>query len=165
MGDAIEPGVREVFDVAVDGHRAPWAGVCEEVSLPSVERGIAAYYLIAPAEASSNLARFDGVRYGHRTAHAEDLLRDVHPHAQRGLRRRGQAADHDRHLCALCRLLRRLLRPGSADPDPDHPGLRPGRSRVSTFSSRPRRPRWPSRSASASPTRWRCTCPTCAPSR
>ena len=48
-------------------------GVCEQVSLPSVERGIAAYYLIAPSEASSNLARFDGVRYGHRTSGAEDL--------------------------------------------------------------------------------------------
>ena len=49
-------------------------GVCEEISLPSMEQGIAAYYIIAPAEASSNLARFDGVRYGHRTAQAEDLL-------------------------------------------------------------------------------------------
>ena len=48
-------------------------GVCEEVSLPSVERGIAAYYIIAPSEASSNLARFDGVRYGHRTVHGRDL--------------------------------------------------------------------------------------------
>ncbi len=72
IGDAIEPGVREVFDSAVDAIGA-LGGVCEEVSLPSVERGIAAYYLIAPSEASANLARFDGVRYGHRTAHAEDL--------------------------------------------------------------------------------------------
>jgi aspartyl-tRNA(Asn)/glutamyl-tRNA(Gln) amidotransferase subunit A len=72
VGDAIEPGVREVFDSAVDAIGA-LGGVCEEVSLPSVERGIAAYYLIAPSEASSNLARFDGVRYGHRTAQAEDL--------------------------------------------------------------------------------------------
>jgi aspartyl-tRNA(Asn)/glutamyl-tRNA(Gln) amidotransferase subunit A len=39
---------------------------CEEVSLPSFENGLSAYYLIAPAEASSNLARFDGVRYGYR---------------------------------------------------------------------------------------------------
>jgi aspartyl-tRNA(Asn)/glutamyl-tRNA(Gln) amidotransferase subunit A len=72
IGDAIEPGVREVFDSAVDAIGA-LGGVCEEVSLPSVERGIAAYYLIAPSEASSNLARFDGVRYGHRTAGAEDI--------------------------------------------------------------------------------------------
>ncbi|OFW60653.1 MAG: aspartyl/glutamyl-tRNA amidotransferase subunit A [Actinobacteria bacterium RBG_16_64_13] len=72
IGDACEPGVREVFDSAVDAI-GTLGGVCEEVSLPSVERGIAAYYLIAPSEASSNLARFDGVRYGHRTAESEDL--------------------------------------------------------------------------------------------
>ncbi len=72
VGEACEAGVREVFDSAVDAIGA-LGGVCEEVSLPSVERGIAAYYLIAPSEASSNLARFDGVRYGHRTAKSEDL--------------------------------------------------------------------------------------------
>jgi aspartyl-tRNA(Asn)/glutamyl-tRNA(Gln) amidotransferase subunit A len=72
VGDACDPGVRDVFDSSVDAIGA-LGGVCEEVSLPSVERGIAAYYLIAPSEASSNLARFDGVRYGHRTAHSEDL--------------------------------------------------------------------------------------------
>src|SRR5918995_3198912 len=38
----------------------------QEISLPSFEHGISAYYLIAPAEASSNLARYDGVRYGRR---------------------------------------------------------------------------------------------------
>jgi aspartyl-tRNA(Asn)/glutamyl-tRNA(Gln) amidotransferase subunit A len=72
VGGACDPGVRDVFDTAVDAIGG-LGGVCEEVSLPSVERGIAAYYLIAPSEASSNLARFDGVRYGHRTAHSEDL--------------------------------------------------------------------------------------------
>jgi len=44
-----------------------------EVSLPTAELGIPVYYVLAPAEASSNLARFDGVRYGHRTARASDL--------------------------------------------------------------------------------------------
>ena len=72
VGDACDPGVRDVFDSSVDAIGA-LGGVCEEVSLPSVERGIAAYYLIAPSEASSNLARFDGVRYGHRATHSEDL--------------------------------------------------------------------------------------------
>jgi aspartyl-tRNA(Asn)/glutamyl-tRNA(Gln) amidotransferase subunit A len=73
LGDACEPGVREVFNAAVAAIHA-LGGVCEEVSLPGVERGIAAYYIIAPAECSANLARFDGVRYGHRTAEADDLL-------------------------------------------------------------------------------------------
>jgi aspartyl-tRNA(Asn)/glutamyl-tRNA(Gln) amidotransferase subunit A len=72
LGDACEPGVREVFASAV-GAIGALGGACEEVSLPSVELGVAAYYLIAPSEASSNLARFDGVRYGHRTAQSEDL--------------------------------------------------------------------------------------------
>jgi aspartyl-tRNA(Asn)/glutamyl-tRNA(Gln) amidotransferase subunit A len=72
LGEASEPGVREVFASAVKAIE-DLGGVCEEVSLPSVERGVAAYYLIAPSEASSNLARFDGVRYGHRAAHSQDL--------------------------------------------------------------------------------------------
>ena len=45
-----------------------------EVSLPHTEYAIAAYYIVATAEASANLARFDGVRYGHRTAHPESVL-------------------------------------------------------------------------------------------
>jgi aspartyl-tRNA(Asn)/glutamyl-tRNA(Gln) amidotransferase subunit A len=45
-----------------------------DVSLPRTELSIPVYYIIAPAEASSNLGRFDGVRYGHRAAHYTDLL-------------------------------------------------------------------------------------------
>ena len=45
-----------------------------DVSLPLTELAIPAYYIIAPAEASSNLSRFDGVRYGHRADHFEDLV-------------------------------------------------------------------------------------------
>jgi aspartyl-tRNA(Asn)/glutamyl-tRNA(Gln) amidotransferase subunit A len=47
---------------------------CKELSMPIMEYTLPTYYIIAPAEASSNLARFDGVRYGHRTAHATDTL-------------------------------------------------------------------------------------------
>jgi aspartyl-tRNA(Asn)/glutamyl-tRNA(Gln) amidotransferase subunit A len=46
----------------------------EEISLPNIEYAIPVYYIIAPAEASSNLARFDGVRYGHRTKDFKDLF-------------------------------------------------------------------------------------------
>jgi aspartyl-tRNA(Asn)/glutamyl-tRNA(Gln) amidotransferase subunit A len=71
LGEASESGVRQVFAsaAAIEG----LGGRCDEVSLPSVERGVAAYYLIAPSEASSNLARFDGVRYGHRAGGGGDL--------------------------------------------------------------------------------------------
>jgi aspartyl-tRNA(Asn)/glutamyl-tRNA(Gln) amidotransferase subunit A len=45
-----------------------------EVELPSAKHGLSAYYIIGPAEASSNLARFDGIRYGHRVSDATDVL-------------------------------------------------------------------------------------------
>ena len=45
-----------------------------EVDLPAAQHGLSAYYVIGPAEASSNLARFDGIRYGYRVADAEDVL-------------------------------------------------------------------------------------------
>jgi aspartyl-tRNA(Asn)/glutamyl-tRNA(Gln) amidotransferase subunit A len=45
-----------------------------EISLPHTELGVSTYYIIAPAEASANLARFDGVRYGHRSEEGKDLM-------------------------------------------------------------------------------------------
>jgi aspartyl-tRNA(Asn)/glutamyl-tRNA(Gln) amidotransferase subunit A len=64
-GEGIEPGVREVFDANLKTIEQ-LGGRLEEVSLPHSPHGISAYYVIAPAEASANLARYDGVRYGHR---------------------------------------------------------------------------------------------------
>ncbi|MXR19532.1 Asp-tRNA(Asn)/Glu-tRNA(Gln) amidotransferase subunit GatA [Halobacterium bonnevillei] len=62
--DGADDRVVETFENALDDLRDQGATV-EEVSLPSVEYAVAAYYVIAMSEASSNLARFDGVRYGH----------------------------------------------------------------------------------------------------
>jgi aspartyl-tRNA(Asn)/glutamyl-tRNA(Gln) amidotransferase subunit A len=58
---------------AVDGCAAAGAEMVE-VSLPHTEYAIAVYYIVATAEASANLARFDGVRYGHRTAKPESVF-------------------------------------------------------------------------------------------
>ena len=82
-------------------------------SVPSVMYGLSAYYLIAPAEASSNLARYDGIRYGLRVD-GPTTARRVRPHPHRRLRRRGQAPHHARDVRAVGRLLRRLLRQGAA---------------------------------------------------
>ena len=88
---------------------------------PQFRYGLSAYYLIAPAEASSNLARYDGVRYGLRVD-AEDAAAMNTATRAAGLRRRGQAPHHARHLRAVGRLLRRLLRQGAAGAHPDHRG-------------------------------------------
>jgi aspartyl-tRNA(Asn)/glutamyl-tRNA(Gln) amidotransferase subunit A len=59
----IEPGVKAAIDKAIKVLRDQGAEIVD-VSLPHTDYGLAAYYIIAPAECSSNLARFDGVRYG-----------------------------------------------------------------------------------------------------
>jgi aspartyl-tRNA(Asn)/glutamyl-tRNA(Gln) amidotransferase subunit A len=69
--EGIEPGVTERVRAAIELAQSLGAEV-EECSLPrSVEYGLACYYLVAPAEASSNLARYDGVRYGLRSPGAD----------------------------------------------------------------------------------------------
>ena len=140
-------------------------GEVDECELPHAVHGLSAYYVLAPAEASANLARYDGVRYGLRADGDGDLDRDVRADAGRGVRRRGEAADHARHLRALLGLLRRLLRPRPARPDQDRRGL-PGRVRAlrlpghADLADRGLRARRADRR-----TRWRCTCPTTAPCR
>ncbi|HWJ62566.1 MAG TPA: Asp-tRNA(Asn)/Glu-tRNA(Gln) amidotransferase subunit GatA [Acidimicrobiales bacterium] len=63
MGEGIDPAIAAQVRAAAEALAAAGAEVTE-VSVPAVTFGLSAYYLIAPAEASSNLARFDGVRYG-----------------------------------------------------------------------------------------------------
>jgi aspartyl-tRNA(Asn)/glutamyl-tRNA(Gln) amidotransferase subunit A len=69
----IEPEVLEKVEAAMQWY-ADFGCTLREVSLPTTDLAIPVYYLIAPAEASSNLARFDGVRYGHRSTEATDIL-------------------------------------------------------------------------------------------
>ncbi|RMF83268.1 MAG: Asp-tRNA(Asn)/Glu-tRNA(Gln) amidotransferase subunit GatA, partial [Planctomycetota bacterium] len=73
LGDGLDGEVRAAFDEALDVYRALGASIVE-VDLPHSAYGIAAYYLIATAECSSNLARFDGVRYGRRAVSAKDII-------------------------------------------------------------------------------------------
>lgn len=73
LGAGVDPGVRSCFESTlrlIEG----LGGAIEETSLPHTEYALPAYYILAPAEASANLARFDGVRYGHRSERAEDLI-------------------------------------------------------------------------------------------
>ena len=71
--EGMEPGVKSTVERAILALERSGAELVE-VSLPHTVYGLAAYYIIAPAECSSNLARFDGVKYGAREENAETLL-------------------------------------------------------------------------------------------
>lgn len=73
MGDGVEPGVRAACQAALT-RVEDLGGTVVPVALPHARFGLATYYLIAPAECSANLARFDGIRYGRRAADVDDLL-------------------------------------------------------------------------------------------
>lgn len=72
FAEGMADDVRAAVEAALDHYRALGATTVE-VSLPNAKLAIPAYYVIAPAECSSNLSRFDGVRYGHRAADYGDL--------------------------------------------------------------------------------------------
>ena len=72
FGAGMDEGVRAAVEAALAEYRKLGATTVE-VSLPNSGLSVPAYYVIAPAEASSNLSRFDGVRYGHRAAAYADL--------------------------------------------------------------------------------------------
>jgi len=73
LGSGVDPQVKSAVDSAIKTYQSLGARTVP-VSLPHTEFGIAAYYVIAPCEASSNLARYDGVHYGHRTT---DPVKDI----------------------------------------------------------------------------------------
>jgi aspartyl-tRNA(Asn)/glutamyl-tRNA(Gln) amidotransferase subunit A len=72
FADGVEPAVRERVHEAVRWFESQGATTVE-IALPNTKLSIPVYYVLAPAEASSNLSRFDGVRYGHRAKEYADL--------------------------------------------------------------------------------------------
>jgi len=73
MGEGINPEIKDSVKAALKLLSNLGAEIVE-VSLPSFEYAVSTYYLIAPAEASSNLGRYDGVKFGHRNKEAKDLI-------------------------------------------------------------------------------------------
>ena len=114
FGEGLDAEVEHAIRAALKVYEGLGATV-KEVSLPHSQFAVATYYVVATAEASSNLARYDGVHYGHRAA--KDARKRTSAgwrrcRARGGLRRRGPAPDHARHLRPFKRLLRRVLRQG-----------------------------------------------------
>jgi len=81
--DGMEPGVEASIRAAIDVLRGLGAEI-GEVSLPNSDYGLAAYYIIAPAECSANLARYDGVKYGYSAPDAETVWDDYYKTRGRG---------------------------------------------------------------------------------
>lgn len=72
FGEGLDPEVAAAVQKAIGYYKSIGCEI-KEVSLPHTEYGVAVYYIIATAECSSNLARYDGVRYGHRSPDAKDI--------------------------------------------------------------------------------------------
>ena len=80
FGEGLDPEVRTAIEKGIDALRAAGCTI-KPVSLPGTRYAVPVYYLIATAEASANLARFDGVRYGYR-APASSTLSDMYSHSR-----------------------------------------------------------------------------------
>ena len=108
MIEGIDPQVRAAVDAAVKQFNSLGAEIVE-VSLPSTEYAVAVYYIIATAEASANLARFDGVRYGYRAENPRDVLDLYSRTREEGFGPEVKTPDYSWHLRFELRLLRRVL--------------------------------------------------------
>jgi aspartyl-tRNA(Asn)/glutamyl-tRNA(Gln) amidotransferase subunit A len=73
LGEGVEPGVKAAIEAAIERLEGMGAEV-DDAELRHTDYALSAYYLIAPAECSSNLARYDGVRYGHRAEDPRDVV-------------------------------------------------------------------------------------------
>lgn len=79
--DGLSQDIQKLWDQGIVWLQKRGAKV-EEVSLPHTEAALPTYYIVAPAEASSNLARYDGVRFGLRVEHKGDTLQDLYEHTR-----------------------------------------------------------------------------------
>ncbi len=73
FGAGLDPEVAAAVEKAIAFYRAQGCEI-KQVSLPHTEHGVSVYYIIATAECSSNLSRYDGIRYGHRAKQAKDVV-------------------------------------------------------------------------------------------
>lgn len=73
LGEGLAPEIEQAVEIAIKEYQALGATI-KEISLPNTELAIPCYYIIAPSEASANLSRFDGVRYGYRCENPKDLF-------------------------------------------------------------------------------------------
>lgn len=73
LGEGLDPELRASIEEAIETYRRLGAEIVD-IELPMAELGVPVYYVVACAEASSNLSRFDGVRYGHRAADYTDIV-------------------------------------------------------------------------------------------
>lgn len=81
IGEQNDPVVNAAINAAIEQYRELGASIVD-IDLPLTDVGISTYYVIAPAEASSNLARYDGIRYGYRTDKPCSNLFDLYAHSR-----------------------------------------------------------------------------------
>ncbi len=84
VADGMEDGVREAIEQAIAVFAANGAVIDRDVSLPSVAAALPVYYIIAPSEASANLARYDGVKYGYSYHDASTMWEEMEQTRGRG---------------------------------------------------------------------------------
>ena len=76
FAEGLDTGVREQIEIAIEQMKSLWAEI-KEISLPMTQYAIATYYIIMPAEVSTNLARYDGIRYGHMSEKAYESIDEM----------------------------------------------------------------------------------------
>ena len=163
LAEGLGDEVRGVFEASLEVLRERGAELVD-IELPHMHHAIATYYIVATAEASSNLARFDGVRYGLRAPGTGTLLSMYGASREAGFGDEGEAPHHARHVRAVIRLLRRLLRARPEGPHPHPPRLRGGIRQGRRDRHADHAQRRHSASAKRPTTPCRCTSPTTSPS-